>query len=278
MTFDNLFCSVDYIGHSCIASAINTQIQTNTATISTTTLASLTISVTILPTQPTTSTTQGLYYLKIHFLSSGSVLAADQVAPNENSANVRTLPHGGLYNENNQLFDLKFPLNPIVSNSTGTFDILQNNMMLVAQNESSTAWNLISIQLPPFSPYNDSGYGKIHVKAAYPRIGSNKLAINYNEINITFQDPVSLTNGNLYIYQMSSQGDILRQIINSKICTQCQCTTRDNIVTLYVYDSTFNVPVGDKSIRDSASTGISTGLSTGLRTKYLNHNYGIQLK
>ncbi|CAG8811446.1 22585_t:CDS:1, partial [Cetraspora pellucida] len=86
-----------------------------------------------------------------------SVLAADQVALDENSVNVRTLPLGGyalisqhssgsiiyfnfsLYNENNQLSDLKFPLNPIVSNSTGAFDILQNNMMLVAQNESSTA-------------------------------------------------------------------------------------------------------------------------------------------
>ncbi|CAG8839342.1 16646_t:CDS:1, partial [Racocetra persica] len=92
MTFANLFCSVNYvyIGYSCIASVVNTQIPTNT-TISTSTLAP----VTTLPAQPTTSTMQGLYHLKIRFPSSGSVLAADNVAPNGNSANVRTLPLGG---------------------------------------------------------------------------------------------------------------------------------------------------------------------------------------
>ncbi|CAG8811447.1 22586_t:CDS:2, partial [Cetraspora pellucida] len=109
----------------------------------------------------------------------------------------------------------------------------------------------------------DSGYGNIHVKAAYPRIGSNKLAINYNEINITFQDPVSLANGNLYIYQMSSQGDTTRRVVGA-----------DNVVTLYVYDSTFNVP-GEQyyiqmdnnfvknSISDEAILGINSYVWTG---------------
>ncbi|CAG8632182.1 4974_t:CDS:10, partial [Racocetra persica] len=231
--------------------AINTQDSTNT-TISTTTLTP----VTTLPAQPTTT---------------------DNVAPNGNSANVRTLPLGGyalilqqssgstvfnfsLYNENNQLSDYKFPLNPIISNLIGAFDILQNNTMLVAQNETSTAWNLISIQLPLLSSYH-----------AFPQKGSNNLTNNYNEINITFQDPVSFANGKLYIYQASSQSDILRQIINSKNCTQC--TTRDNVVTLNVYDSTFNVPGGQyyiqidnnfvkNSIYDEAILGINSHVWT----------------
>ncbi|CAG8694844.1 12962_t:CDS:2, partial [Cetraspora pellucida] len=297
MTFTNLFCSVDYIyvGHSCIASVINIPIPT---TIPTTTLASLTTFVTTLPAQPTISTTQGLYHLKIRFLSSGSVLTADHVAPNENSANIRTLPLGGyalilqqqsgsiiyfnfsLYNENNQLSDYKFSMNPIITSSLGVFDILQNNTMLVAQNESSTALNLISIELPPLSSYNDIGYGNFHVNATYPQKGSHNLAINYNEINITFQSPVSFANGNLSIYQISIQGDILRQIINWKNCVLC--TIQDNVVKLNVYESTFNEPDGQyyiqmdnnfvqNSIYDEAILGIDPYMWI-FRTDYIDIN------
>ncbi|RIB26271.1 hypothetical protein C2G38_291319 [Gigaspora rosea] len=201
---------------------------------------------------------QVLYHLKIRFLSSGSVLTANQVAPNENSVAARILPPGGyalilqqpfkpiiyfnfsLYNESNQLVDYSFPINPIISNMFGAFDILQNNTMMVAQNEFSTIWSLISIQLPSLSLYNYNEYGNFHVDTTYPRKDSNNLEINCNKINITFHDPVSFADGNLSIYQISNQGDILRQIINSKNCINC--IAQDNVVTLDVYDSTFNEP------------------------------------
>ncbi|RIB26867.1 hypothetical protein C2G38_2162133 [Gigaspora rosea] len=94
ITFTSLFCSADYVyvGHLCIASVSSTIVLTN---ISTATLVPLTISVTDLPARPTTSAMQGLYHLKIRFLSGGSVLEVDHVVSNEISRNIRTLPLGG---------------------------------------------------------------------------------------------------------------------------------------------------------------------------------------
>ncbi|RIB26277.1 hypothetical protein C2G38_2138369 [Gigaspora rosea] len=83
-------------------------------------------------------------------------------------------------------------------------------------------------------------YGNFHVDTTYPRKDSNNLEINCNKINITFHDPVSFADGNLSIYHISNQGDFLRQIINSKNCINC--IAQDNVVTLDVYDSTFNEP------------------------------------
>ncbi|RIB26870.1 hypothetical protein C2G38_2138085 [Gigaspora rosea] len=234
--FSRLFCSVDYVyvGHLCIASvssAITSQAPNNITTVSTTTLIPLTISVTVLPARLTTSAMQGLYHLKLQVLSSGSVPKADHIISNEISGNIRTLPLGGytsilqqpsgsvmnfsfrIFNESNQLFDYNIQMNPIITNLFGVFDIpvLQNNTMLVAQNESFTAWILVSIQPPALSSYKDSGYGNFHVNTTYPQRGSNNLAINNNEINITFNVPVSLADGKLSIYQKFSQDDILRQ-------------------------------------------------------------------
>ncbi|KAF0561761.1 hypothetical protein F8M41_019380 [Gigaspora margarita] len=269
ITFTSLFCSADYVyvGHLCIAtvsSTIVSQAPTNMTNISTATLIPLTISVTVLPARPTTSAMQGLYHLKIRFLSSGSVLEANRVVPNEISGNIRTMPHGGytsilqqpsgsvinfsfsLFNEINQLFDYNIQMNPIITNLFGAFDILQNNTMLVAQNETFNALNLVSIQLPSFSSYKDSGYGNFHVNTTYPQKGSNNLVINNNEINITFNVPISLADGKLFIYQKFSQSYILRQVINSKNCTQC--IALDNVLTLNVYDTTFNEPGTQYSI------------------------------
>ncbi|CAG8669951.1 5431_t:CDS:2 [Dentiscutata erythropus] len=235
ITLISIFCSIDYVyvGHSCYATMVNMTTSTNT----------------------TMATTE-----KIRFLSDGALLAENQIIPYEYSSNIRNLPLGGyviisrrpfesiiefnfsLYNEKNQLFNYEFPPNPIISNSLGVFDILHNNTMLVAQNESSTTWNLLSIQLPSLSFRNDSNL-PLYVNATYPQNGSNNLTVNYNNtINITFQDPVSFANGKLYIYQPSSQGNILRQFVDSKTCTQC--TALGNVVTLNVYYSTFDEPNG----------------------------------
>ncbi|CAG8676643.1 29717_t:CDS:2, partial [Racocetra persica] len=90
-----------------------------------------------------------------------------------------------------------------------------------------------------------SGYGNLHVNATYPQKGNNNLAVNYNEINFTFQEPVSFANGKLYIYQTSSQGNVLRQ--DPKTCTEC--TVLGNVVTLNVYDSTFDESGGEYYIQ-----------------------------
>ncbi|KAF0527524.1 hypothetical protein F8M41_013573 [Gigaspora margarita] len=213
------------------------QIPTNVTTRTTPALVPLTTSITVLHVRPTTRTSQRLYHLKILFLSSGSVLAADRVRPNENSVNIKTLSLGGytsilrqsfrsimdfnfsFFDENNQLFDYNFPLNTIIPNQFGAFKILQNSTLLMAQNESSTVWNLVQKILS----FNDHG-----------QEDSNNLTINNTEIDIIFYDPVYLEDVKLPIYQILSQGDTLGQVFNSTNCNP-QCIEREPCLALSIY-------------------------------------------
>ncbi|RIB17627.1 hypothetical protein C2G38_2087843 [Gigaspora rosea] len=273
LTFTQLYCSVDYvfIGHSCIAYASQEQFVPNvTTTVITTTTTPAGAAPTVVPittTISTPSTTINSFYMRIRFLSSGSVLALDPIFPPNNGSltNVRSLPLGGyavinrtffgqninytfdLYNESDSFAnDYNFPLRPLTANLNGAFDILQNNTMLMALNETSTtSWRLLSINLPPLSPYKDNGFGNLHVSAAYPPKGFDNLTLNSNSISITYQDPIALSNGNLYIYQRTIDGNkTLRQVINTKSCNlnNSVCSVTDKVVKLNVLDCTFNDP------------------------------------
>ncbi|CAG8468936.1 13183_t:CDS:2 [Dentiscutata erythropus] len=275
LTFTHLYCSVDYvyIGHSCIAYVTQTQTQTiqnvTTTVITTTTTptgaAPTVVAVTTtISAPPTTTTSTENFYVKIRFLSSGSVLSLDPIFPPNNGSltQVRTLPLGGyalinrgysgsninfafdLYNESDSLSNYTFPMHPFTSNFDGAFDILQDNTMLVALNESTTSWQLLSIKLPPLSPYNDNGYGNLHVGATYPKKGLGGLELNFNNISITYQDSIALSTGNLYIYQKIDEvNSTLRQIINAASCDVSKgCTVLDKSINLKVLDCTFNNP------------------------------------
>ncbi|CAG8682908.1 2983_t:CDS:2, partial [Dentiscutata heterogama] len=127
LTFTHIYCSVDfvYIGHSCIAYVTQTQTQTIqnvTTTVITTTITPTGAAPTVVPvttttTAPlTTTTSTENFYVRIRFLSTGSILSLDPIfPPNKGSlTNVRTLPRGGyalvdraLYGLNvNYTFDL----------------------------------------------------------------------------------------------------------------------------------------------------------------------------
>ncbi|KAF0547914.1 hypothetical protein F8M41_000264 [Gigaspora margarita] len=121
-----------------------------------------------------------------------------------------------LYDEDNKLWE--FLKQPIISNLASSYDILPNNTMLVAHNETTTAWNLLAINLPQLGPFNDSDYGNLHVNSTYPSKGSKDQLLNLNMISIIYQEPVSFSDGNLTIYQKINEIIVLRQIINSKTC------------------------------------------------------------
>ncbi|CAG8735110.1 42129_t:CDS:2 [Gigaspora margarita] len=276
LNFTGLYCSVDfvYIGHSCIAYVTQTQtsqIQNVTTTVITTTITPSAAAPTVIPVittvtaPPTTITSSDNFYVKIRFLSCGFVISLDPIfATNNGSLTiVRTLPYGGyalidriisgsnmnftfeLYDESNALANYNFPIRPLITNFNGAFDILPNNTMLVALSETTTtSWQILSVQLPSLSPYNDNVYGNLHVSATYPPKGSKNLTLNSNSINITYQDPITLNKGNLYIYQSTINGSkILRQLINAKFCNIGNgCSVSGKVVTLKVLDCTFNDP------------------------------------
>ncbi|CAG8524322.1 34222_t:CDS:2 [Gigaspora margarita] len=240
------------------------QTPTNVTTRTTLALVPLTTPITVIHVRPTTSTLQRLYHLKILFLSSGSVLAADRVRPNENSVNIKTLSLGGytsilrqsfrsimdfnfsFFDENNQLFDYNFPLNTIIPNQFGAFKILQNSMLIMAQNESSTIWNLV----PKILSFNNHG-----------QEGSNNLTINYTEIDIIFYEPVSLEDVKLSIYQIFSQGDTLGQVFNSKNCN-LQCTVRGNIVIINKWNAQYSIQMSNNFVKGSAYNESYLGINS----------------
>ncbi|CAG8618426.1 15534_t:CDS:2 [Gigaspora margarita] len=301
LTFTNLYCSVDfvYIGHSCIAYARQnqtSQIPNVTTTVITTTITPTAAAPTVVPVTttvtapPTTITNLENFYVKIRFLSSGSVLKLDPMFPQNNGSltNVRTLPYGGyalidriisgyninftfeLYDESSTLTNYNFPIRPLTSNFNGAFDVLPNNTMLVALNETTTSWQILSVQLPSLAPYNGSGsdYGNLHVSGAYPSKGLNNLELNSNYINITYQDSITFGDGSLKIYQKTNDGNkTLRQLINTKSCNLGNgCNASGNVVTLKVLDS-----------NNQSSSRIAGDIQGALRLSYDGTRYFYEL-
>ncbi|CAG8547548.1 13900_t:CDS:2 [Dentiscutata erythropus] len=232
ITFSYLYCSVDYvyIGHTCVLAGRSTN--STIIIITPTTTAAVPVTTTVVTTTP--------FYISTRFLSAGSVLKLDPVfnISLNSVSNIRTLPLGGyaltsrtyylqvinftfdLYDEDNNLFNYNFPIKPITANLVGAFDILQNNTMIVALNETTSSWRLLSIDLPKLAPYIDSGYGNLHVNSTYPQKGFNNLSLNTEGISIMFNDRISFsfTDANLTIHQIINKTDILRQSINSRTC------------------------------------------------------------
>ncbi|CAG8812413.1 17927_t:CDS:2, partial [Gigaspora rosea] len=146
-----------------------------------------------------------------------------------------------LYDEDNEPSSWKFLQQPIISNLASLYDILPNNTMLIARNETTTTWNLFAINLPQLEPFNDSGYGNLHVNSTCPSKGSNSLLLKSEIIYIKYQENVSLSDGYLTIYQIINQNNVLRQRINSKTC---QCNISCIVVKINIFPCTFNYPGG----------------------------------
>ncbi|CAG8647701.1 5116_t:CDS:2, partial [Dentiscutata heterogama] len=246
-----LVCSVDYvsIGHSCIIFIEETHIFTNITTNSTTNSTNI-----------NTTTLVSAIATTIRFLSSGAVIKYDQMSiPDLN--NLKTLSYGGyvlisrnspgrgyffnytLYGEDDSVLNRSQKFS---SNVFGAFDVLKNNTMLIALNETSetsTSWDLTSIDLPRL--YNDFGYGNLQVNSTDPPQNTD-MQLNSENISITFKKSISLSDGNINIFQTTGPGkDILRQRINSKICSvNYKCFVDNSTVKLSMLQCTFNDPGG----------------------------------
>ncbi|RIB17091.1 hypothetical protein C2G38_2089170 [Gigaspora rosea] len=287
LTFSTLFCSVDYvfIGHTCIISAqqsisipANATITyypnlTTTTLVSTTTTAAVPIlntpvNITIVDNTVPPNITQKSFDIKIRFLSTGSVISLNPIFNvTSNMIKIRTLPLGGytyisqqpngqiinftfdIYNEVDQLYtNWTFPQFPIISNIFGAFDVLQNNTILVALNGSITTWSFYAIDLPKLAPQIDNGYGNLQIYSTYPSRNASDLPLNTDTINITFYNPISLSDGSLTIYQTINITKIPRLLINSRTCDAIKCIPSGTFLNLKVLTSTFNDPGGQYSI------------------------------
>ncbi|CAG8539449.1 11432_t:CDS:2, partial [Dentiscutata heterogama] len=276
LTFANVYCSVDYAftGHTCIISVQHRifipTVNVTYSNVTTTTLVGATttavvqvippVNVTIVNNTAPPNITTETFYIKIRFLSTGSVISLDPIIPPNKGylANFRTLPFGGyalisrayygiyctnytlyIYDEND---NYNSQLKQIIANFDGAFDILQNNTNLVALNGTTTSWKILSIVLPQ---NNNSGYGNIHVSATYPPMNATDLPLNTNKINITFNEPISFSEASLTIYQKIDQTDIVRQFINSSVCSISNgCIISGVVLTIKVLNCTFNDPGG----------------------------------
>ncbi|CAG8563550.1 9013_t:CDS:2 [Dentiscutata heterogama] len=283
LTFTKLYCSVDsvFIGHTCIIPVLQriftpTNVNVTYSNVTTTTLVSATttaavqvitpVNVTVVNNTAPPNITTKSFYIKIRFLSTGSVMSLDPIfdISSNTSENIRTLPNGGyayisrqynglninfnfsLYDEFDKLSNWTFPQQPVISNFNGAFDVLQNNTMLVALNESTTAWNLLSIDLPLLAPppQIDSGYGNLQISSTYPLRNDNKLPLNTDTIIIAYYNRISLSDGNLTIYQTINNTNIPRLLINSRTCDTSKCIPLETILSLKVLTCTFNDPGG----------------------------------
>jgi hypothetical protein len=208
------------------------------------------------------------FYIKINFLSSGSVTSfqvINRLFPIENNANivwkVDSLSYGGYLLSNtfqaspNQfvmygyLFDETNtnPINwdlpePEPIGTKGVYQILpNNNTLLVSQLETDNSWRFDVIDLPKFDENRDRGYSNLNVESTYPEI---KSTINPNiqkNITINFYDPVELSDGRLSIYQLIDNKPYLRQHIDDTLCT---LENDGRTVNAKILESTFSVSSG----------------------------------
>ncbi|CAB5299124.1 unnamed protein product [Rhizophagus irregularis] len=155
LAFVTLFCDIALVevGHVCI--------------------------LTILQTDPTGTLPLEAFYIKINFLSSGSVLSFQSQI-----ANSLTLPVGNA----------------------------------ISQSETDNSWRFQAIDLPKFDGNKDKGYFNVKVESTYPTINST-ISPDIQNITINFYDPVELSDGKLTIYQLINNQPYLRQYITESSCT-----------------------------------------------------------
>ncbi|RIB21543.1 hypothetical protein C2G38_2034299 [Gigaspora rosea] len=255
--FGALFCDISRVNVGQICTLTIHQNVQNTNTINNATQ-------TTQPAQPINN--NNTYYAKVAFLSSGSVMEFTPISrqlptiPNITQWVVTDLPYGGYLlvaqvatstntNLNAYVFDeysttgqpWEFP-EPLASAISGSFQVLPNNSIIVAQPESLNSWSFVVSDLPKFTKNRDNGYSNVLINITNPNIGGIIPTTTQN-ITITFYDPVDLSSGNVSIYQTdNNNNDILRQIVSGKNTGFCSISDNGLTVTIKVLDSTFSKP------------------------------------
>ncbi|RHZ63687.1 hypothetical protein Glove_328g61 [Diversispora epigaea] len=215
------------------------------------------------------------YYVKLDFLISGSVTKTIPLTnlpelPRNISTGwqIESIPYGGYlltsyfvsgsgrtvngyyFNEiENSYSKWEFD-NPSFLNLRGIFLILPNNTLLVSQIESNNTWSFNTTDMPNYSGYLDHGYSNTIIDSTYPSINANISNISnltdMGNIMITYNQPVELSDGNIWIYLVdnSVNQNVTRQFVNANNYEYCSISEDGLTVTVKVIRSTFSYPNG----------------------------------
>ncbi|KAF0467607.1 hypothetical protein F8M41_025973 [Gigaspora margarita] len=215
-------------------------------------------------------------YIRVNFVSSGSLLKVDEPSNLPNLA-VRSkgwlatsMSYGGYilyandgtnfkfyyvyaYDEHNNPTPLvstissnqTVPINNFTTNTYGAYHFMKSNNVLIFPtldtNAQKTSWSLYSILLPKVLESRDHGFGNLEINQIFPSI-NGKVDSSYTTINITFYDPVMLSNdpqhGYLIIYK-TSDTNVFRQKI-PPTSDYCQISLDGKTININVLTSTFN--------------------------------------
>ncbi|CAG8595015.1 12_t:CDS:2 [Diversispora eburnea] len=217
-----------------------------------------------------TVTSSRNYYVKLNFLSSGSVteiipipLSYLPVLPSNSTTRwlVASIPYGGYVfygrfpdaNNNTNVYvyyfdeyENKFTAwdsrEPSVLNLRGIFIILPNNTMLISQMEDFNMWSFLTTDIPKLTNL-DNNYSNLQINSTSPSINDNISTLT-NNITITYYEPVELSDGNISIYQIDNSGNnIIRQFVNGiKSSDFCSISDDGLTVTVKLIKSTFSNP------------------------------------
>ncbi|CAG8558128.1 7558_t:CDS:10 [Ambispora gerdemannii] len=195
--------------------------------------------------------------LNIHFGSQGSVTDIQKLAADSQINDLYPLFYGGyvtirvVNNATNETGGDMLDRDGIVrekwsfktfTNHSCMFPL--NNAIWAAKKDSKAArnWTILTKKFPRLKATNaDDRYRNPNIGTTYPKIGA-VIPSNIAQINITYDEHVILSSGNITIYQEGKSGsaDIFRQGVN-RLSKDCQITIKDKTVLIPVLDSTFNV-------------------------------------
>ncbi|CAG8513995.1 7988_t:CDS:2, partial [Cetraspora pellucida] len=232
ITYNGLYCDYAVLGYLCV-------ISTNIINPST--------------------TNSEIYYLKIHFLTAGTVTNVKLIKniPNVTGLSMqnwkmKTMPFGGYILENtdiannihyiysyNDETDAQIS-SPLLLN-TNFLDVTaimkNNNTFLFASPYTNNAqWSLLNFQLPKV--FNRaSNYGNIQISNINP---PNNAYVDSSTtiLKITFYEPVLLSTGNITIYKASNGSE--RQRTMATMNDQCSISSDGLTVNIKLLESTFN--------------------------------------
>ncbi|GES88668.1 hypothetical protein GLOIN_2v1869233 [Rhizophagus clarus] len=228
---------------------------------------------TVLPNPTTLNPNPNPLFIKIKFLSTGSVINIMPIIYNlipgyNNTQNnnimifeIRPLYYGGFYFNfirkmaNGTSFIWGYVLddngnfthwnlsNPTVINLTTVNPVLPNNTLVIVKPTVDQTWGLITTDL--YKVYGrDNHYGNILISNTIPTIGQNFIANEIHSLIITYTIPVVLSNGTITIFQYNGlSSDIIRQVTNALYHTKYVKLIDDYTVNVTIIDSIFNSPI-----------------------------------
>ncbi|RIB30880.1 hypothetical protein C2G38_2136149 [Gigaspora rosea] len=272
ITFNGVYCDLVSagVGQVCTISVsypitVNNSIVNNNSTVNNSTIPANNTA------NNTMSTTE---YIKVNFLSSGSVLQSNVIKDLPNVPGIpsvgwraKAMSYGGYildatdvsnpsnivhyifaYDEFNLQTTLDPPSTNFSTNAFGANNIMNNNntFLLASRltNDQNTSWTLKTIPLPKVAAFRDHGYSNLLINKITPPINA-AVDSSTTTLNIVFFDPVVLADssiglsiGNITIRKTSDNS--IRQQITPKMTNFCKVSPDGKTLNITVISSTFN--------------------------------------